>query len=83
VDVDFLKIDGAFSHNLMSDRNNQAMIKSIIEMARSMDKQCIAESVEDAGSLSVLFQYGINYIQGYFLQEPHEDLDYDFSGEMV
>ena len=83
VDVDFLKIDGAFSHNLMSDRNNQAMIKSIIEMARSMDKQCIAESVEDAGSLSVLFQYGVNYIQGYFLQEPHEELDYDFSGEMV
>ena len=83
LDVDFLKIDGTFSHNLMSDSNNQAMIKSIIEMARSMNKQCIAESVEDAGSLSVLFQYGVNYIQGYFLQEPHEELDYDFSGETV
>jgi len=83
LDVDFLKIDGAFSHNLMSDRNNQAMLKSIIDMARSMNKQCIAESVEDAGSLTVLFQYGVNYIQGYFLQEPHEELDYDFSGEMV
>jgi diguanylate cyclase (GGDEF)-like protein len=83
LDVDFLKIDGTFSHNLMSDRKNQALIKSIIEMARSMNKQCIAESVEDAGSLSVLFQYGVNYIQGYFLQEPHEELDYDFTGETV
>jgi EAL domain-containing protein (putative c-di-GMP-specific phosphodiesterase class I) len=81
LDVDFLKIDGTFSHNLMGNSNNQAMIKSIIEMARSMNKQCIAESVEDAGSLSVLFQYGVSYIQGYFLQEPHEELDYDFTGE--
>lgn len=83
LDVDYLKIDGSFSHNLMSDTNNQAMIKSIIEMARSMSKQCIAESVEDASCLAILFQHGVNYIQGYFLQEPHEALDYDFSEETV
>ena len=77
--VDYLKIDGKFIHNLMSDNDNQAMVKSIVEMARSMNKVCIAEFVEDASSLTVLFQYGIEYIQGYFLQEPSAGLTYDFS----
>jgi EAL domain-containing protein (putative c-di-GMP-specific phosphodiesterase class I) len=48
-------------------------------MACSMNKRCIAEFVEDASSLTVLFQYGIHYIQGYFLAEPTEGLNYDFS----
>ncbi|WP_297529596.1 putative bifunctional diguanylate cyclase/phosphodiesterase [Thiohalobacter sp.] len=82
-DVDYLKIDGAFIHNLMKDENNQAMVKSIVEMARSMNKQCVAEFVEDASSVAMLFQFGVQYIQGYFLQEPHPALDYDFSEESL
>ncbi len=77
--VDYLKIDGKFIHNLMTDTDNQAVVKSISDMANSMNKKCIAEFVEDASSLTVLFQYGIEYIQGYFLQEPTEGLNYDFS----
>ena len=81
--VEFLKIDGSYIHNLMQNEDNQAMVKSICEMARSMQKKVIAEFVQDAGSLTVLFQYGVEYIQGYFLQEPHEAMDYDFSEESV
>ncbi len=81
--VDFLKIDGSFIHNLASDNNNQALVKSILETASSMNKQCIAEYVQDAHSLAVLWQSGINYIQGNFLQEPSEALNYDFSGEFA
>lgn len=81
--VNFLKIDGAFIHNLASDSDNQAMVRSIVEMASSMNKECIAEFVEDASSLTVLFQYGIPFIQGYFLQEPHPGMDYDFTEESI
>ena len=81
--VDFLKIDGSFIHNLASDTDNQAMVKSILETAKSMNKQCIAEYVEDAHSLAVLWQSGIHFIQGNFLQEPSEALDYDFSSEIA
>jgi len=81
--VDFLKIDGSFIHNLATDNNNQAMVKSILDTASSMNKQCIAEYVQDAHSLAVLWQSGINYIQGNFLQEPTEALNYDFSGEIA
>ena len=81
--VDFLKIDGSFIHNLASDTDNQAMVKSILDTAKSMNKQCIAEYVEDAHSLAVLWQSGIHFIQGHFLQEPSAELDYDFSSEIA
>jgi diguanylate cyclase (GGDEF)-like protein len=81
--VNYLKIDGSFIHNLASDNDNQAMVKSILDTASSMNKQCIAEYVQDAHSLAVLWQSGIHYIQGNFLQEPSEALDYDFSGELA
>lgn len=81
--VDFLKIDGAFVHNLTADEDNQAMVKSICEMAKSMHKKTIAEFVQDASSLTLLFQYGVDYIQGYFLQAPHPAMDYDFSEESL
>ena len=81
--VDYLKIDGSFIHNLASDNDNQAMVKSILDTANSMNKQCIAEYVQDAHSLAVLWQSGIHYIQGNFLQEPSEVLEYDFSGELA
>jgi EAL domain-containing protein (putative c-di-GMP-specific phosphodiesterase class I) len=35
--------------------------------------------VEDASSLALLWTTGVNYIQGYFLQEPSERITYDFS----
>lgn len=81
--ADYLKIDGTFMRKLANNPENQAMIKSITEMAHSMGKLTIAEFVEDAGSLAVLWQCGVNYIQGHFLQEPNEILAYDFSGETV
>jgi diguanylate cyclase (GGDEF)-like protein/PAS domain S-box-containing protein len=81
--VDFLKIDGSFIHNLASDNDNQAMVKSILDTANSMNRQCIAEYVQDAHSLAVLWQSGIQFIQGNFLQEPSEALDYDFSSEIA
>jgi len=81
--VDFLKIDGSFIHNLASDTDNQAMVRSILATAKSMNRQCIAEYVQDAHSLAVLWQSGIQFIQGNFLQEPSEALDYDFSSEIA
>jgi diguanylate cyclase (GGDEF)-like protein/PAS domain S-box-containing protein len=81
--VDFLKIDGSFIHNLASDNDNQAMVRSILEAAKSMNKKCIAEYVQDAHSLAVLWQSGIHFIQGNFLQEPSAALDYDFSSEIA
>jgi len=77
----YIKIDGSFMRNLASNQENQAMVKSITELAQSVKTATIAEFVEDASSLAVLWQCDINYIQGNFLQQPHELMNYDFEGE--
>ncbi len=77
----YIKIDGSFMRNLASNQENQAMVKSMTELAQSVKTATIAEFVEDASSLAVLWQCGINYIQGNFLQQPHELMNYDFEGE--
>jgi EAL domain-containing protein (putative c-di-GMP-specific phosphodiesterase class I) len=37
----------------------------------------IASSVEDASSLAILWNISVNYIQGYFLQEPSSTITFD------
>jgi EAL domain-containing protein (putative c-di-GMP-specific phosphodiesterase class I) len=58
-------------------------VQAILELANEHDKQTIAECVDDAGSLAQLWQYGVDFIQGNFVQEPSKDLEYDFEGEIA
>lgn len=81
--VSYLKIDGSFIHNLATSNENQAAVRNILETARGMQIPCVAEFVEDPHSLAVLWQNGIDYIQGNFLQEPSEALQYDFASEVA
>lgn len=81
LDATYLKIDGSFIAELSQSTQNQKTVKSICEMARIQEKLLIAEHVQDANTLALLWQYGINFIQGYYLQQPDTTMDYDFSAE--
>jgi len=81
LDANYLKIDGGLISSLADDEQNQETVQSIIQTAHSMGKLTIAEFVQDANSLALLWQFGVNYIQGHFLQEPSTTLDYDFTSE--
>ena len=81
--VDFLKIDRCLIHDLADNPENQNIIASIIAMAHQQDKQVIAEFVEDARTLSLLWNAGIDFIQGHFLQQPGDGMDYDFSEQAI
>ena len=79
IPADFLKLERSFMENLFESEENQNAVKKITEMAMEMNKLTIAQHVQDATSLSVLWGIGINFIQGNFLQEPTPNLDYDFT----
>ena len=81
LDVNYLKIDGALITEITENEDSQEAVKSIIQTAHAMGKLTIAEFVQDANSLALLWQFGVNYIQGYFLQEPSIKLNYDFSSD--
>ena len=81
LDVDYVKINGAFVENMAQDSENQAAVKAIIEMTKQAGKHCIAEFVSDANSLALLWRLGVDYAQGFYIQEPSDKLDYDFEDD--
>ena len=79
--ITYLKIDSSLLTDMTANPQIQATVKAINEAAHAATMMTIAERVQDAGSLAVLWQLGVDYAQGYYLQKPSELLDYDFSGE--
>ena len=70
--VDALKIDGLFIRDLPNDPDNQLFVKSIADVARGMGKLTVAEFVEDAATFELLTKFGVDLVQGYFLDRPVE-----------
>jgi multidomain signaling protein FimX len=72
VPLDFVKIDGTLIQGLARDPPLQVRVKALVEAARKRNVQTIGERVEDANTMAVLWQIGVQYIQGYFVQEPEQ-----------
>ncbi len=70
LNVDMLKIDGQFIRDLPSDSNNQVFVRAIVDVARGLNKQTVAEWVEDQATLDMLRAFGVDLAQGYYLQYP-------------
>ena len=68
--VDKLKIDGSFVKGLAESRVDQAMVKSMNQIAHALHKQTIAEFVENEQTLSLLKQFGVDFAQGHYLGKP-------------
>jgi diguanylate cyclase (GGDEF)-like protein/PAS domain S-box-containing protein len=68
--VDWLKIDGLFVGNIVSDRVDYEMVRSITEIGHVMGKKVVAESVENPAVLARLKQIGVDYAQGRALGPP-------------
>jgi len=80
-DLNYLKIDGEHIKELANGEASQNVVKELTDIAQKKGIKTIAEHVEDPSSLAVLWQHGINFIQGHYLQKPEPHLNYDFSGE--
>jgi len=72
VPLDFVKIDGTIIQGLAGDPQLQIQVRALVEAARRRNIQTIGERVEDANTMAVLWQLGVQYIQGYFVNEPEE-----------
>jgi diguanylate cyclase (GGDEF)-like protein/PAS domain S-box-containing protein len=68
--VDFLKIDGTFVKDIVDDKIDYAMVKSINEIGHVMGKKTIAEFVENDAILEKLREIGVDYAQGYGVDRP-------------
>jgi len=70
--VDKLKIDGAFVKGMAHSSVDQAMVESMNQIAHALGKQTIAECVENAETLQILQQIGVDRVQGNYVGRPRE-----------
>ena len=72
IPLDFIKIDGALVQDLAGNTDTQTIVKKLVEQAVKLKVETIAERVEDANTMAVLWQLGVQFIQGYFVNAPEE-----------
>ncbi len=83
LEVDFAKLAPSFVRELNSNQQKQDELNGLNEAILNQNIKTIATGVEDANSLTVLWTVGVGYIQGYFLQEPSESIEYGSSQQLV
>ena len=70
MDVDYIKIDGAFIKNLHKEYRDQLFVKAISDVAKGMKIKTIAEFVENEEIITFLKRLDIDYAQGYAISKP-------------
>ncbi len=70
VPVSYLKIDIDFVRDLKANPANQVLVKAIVGLAEGFGYQTIAEGVEDAETVALLEEYGVDFAQGFHLGRP-------------
>lgn len=68
--VDYLKLDGCFVQNMISDNIDFAMVEAINQIGHTLNIRTIAEYVENRETLQAVREIGIDYAQGYYISKP-------------
>jgi predicted signal transduction protein with EAL and GGDEF domain len=83
LDVDYLKIDGSFIQDLPSDAIDQHLVKAMVEVARALNKETIAEFVADEETTQLLREFGVGFAQGYHIGRPCPPMDIEGASELA
>ncbi len=70
LDFDYLKIDGEFIHKLRTTPTDRLVVSAIVDIARGLRTETVAEFVGDDATLELLRELGVGYGQGYHLGRP-------------
>jgi diguanylate cyclase (GGDEF)-like protein/PAS domain S-box-containing protein len=68
--VDYIKIDGQFVRNMLTDALDETAVRSFIDVARVAGLRTIAEFVDSEAVLEKLSEMGVDYAQGYLIHKP-------------
>lgn len=76
LDVDMVKIDGAFVKNIIEETSDQVFIRTMVELANEFNMVTVAEWVGDQETADFLIRSGITYLQGFFYGQPFPAKNY-------
>ena len=75
--LDYLKIDIEFVRDLATNPASSHVVKAVVALARGFDLKTVAEGVEDAETLVLLGELGVDLAQGYHIARPGPIADID------
>ena len=75
--LDYLKIDSGLTSDISGSTKDQVVVKSIINMARSLDLAVIAEGIETEAQLESLAREGCEYFQGFLRSGPKSPEEFE------
>lgn len=79
--IEFVKIDGSLARAASGDNVKQLILKTIVQIAKVLKKKTIGKYVEDEETLSLLYSYELDYLQGNYFQHADARPEYAFAGE--
>jgi EAL domain-containing protein (putative c-di-GMP-specific phosphodiesterase class I) len=74
--VNIVKLDKHLTDEYFKNSKAQAIVKTVIEMAHSMDIDIVAEGIETEEQLNTMKELGVDYIQGYYFARPLPEHEY-------
>ncbi len=74
LNVDFIKIDGQLIQGIANNTVDRSIVASINDIAHALGKRTVAEYVQDVHVLRVLKDCGVDFVQGYYISHPSEQL---------
>ncbi|MDR5737974.1 MULTISPECIES: GGDEF domain-containing protein [unclassified Caballeronia] len=80
-----LKIDRSFVENLITSRNNRAIVSAVVGLAQSLGLELVAEGVETEAQRDLLADLGCDHIQGWLISHalPSEELARSFQSHSL
>ncbi|TVP52079.1 MAG: EAL domain-containing protein [Halomonadaceae bacterium] len=79
LDVAYVKLDGSYTEEIQKTEEAKKAVKEMVQTLQQQGKLTIIPLVENAAVLALLWQAGVNFIQGYYLQAPSATMNYDFT----
>lgn len=68
--VRYLKIDMSFVRDVATSREDRAIVRGIVAIASEFDVLTVAEGIEDAATLDLVIELGVDYAQGFHIGRP-------------
>lgn len=77
LNADFIKIDGSIVKKILTDKNSEIVVKTVIQIAKQIGSKTIAEFVENEAIYEKVKELGVDYSQGYYFSEPLKEIILD------
>jgi len=66
----FVKVDRTLIRGIDKDKNRQKLLENLISYAKHKKIKTIAEGIETKAEMETLIEFGVDYLQGYYIGKP-------------